>query len=303
MISVIIPTIGRPASLRRLLVSLARQTLPVDEIIVADASGSEDTQTVLQSLPSLPTTHLRVREPNAVHQRQAAIAAAKGDMFLLLDDDVELEPGCVAELDRVMHADARNVAAMAHVTNSEWPKPSPLWRAYLFLVHGIRGNAWQGRVLGPLLRYGYNPLPDGPAPIEWFGSGLTLLRRDAYDKAGGFSDFFLHRSTMHEDVDLALRVGRHGRMWFCPDARLAHYHDPAGRSTLREAAQDDMHNRALVLHRTAHRSKLSTAVLSLAFLAVEAASNAIGAVVRLKPNPGLQLLAGRLSGLRLLVRN
>ena len=40
--------------------------------------------------------------------------------------------------------------------------------------------------------------------MEWLGSGNSLIRRDAHDRAGGFSNFFLHRTTVNEDVDLGI---------------------------------------------------------------------------------------------------
>jgi GT2 family glycosyltransferase len=91
--------------------------------------------------------------------------------------------------------------------------------------------------------------------MEWLGAGHTLLRRAAYERAGGFSEFFLHRSTMNEDVDLGLKLGRVGRILLCPAARMAHMQEPDGRASVRIVAEDDLYNRYCILRHTQRRSR------------------------------------------------
>jgi GT2 family glycosyltransferase len=215
-----------------------------------------------------------------VRQREVAIAASIGEIMLLLDDDVELEPDCVAEMLRALESDPAAVAVMANFNNQAWPTPTRAWRLYLRLVHRLTDGAWQGRVIGPLLRYGFHPSPKSARRCEWFGTCNSLLRRDAFERAGGFSDFFLHRSTMNEDVDLSLRLARQGHIWFCPQARLAHFHDPGGRVSALQATEDDLFNRYHVLRRSAGRSRLPAFLLVLLFTLVEFASNLSSAITR-----------------------
>ena len=246
-ISVIVPTIGRPQSLERLLVSLVQQTQRVDEVVIADGSSTTETAEVAARSEwaerGLRVTRIPMQPPHAVRQREAAIAASSGELLLLLDDDVELEPDCVAELVDAMDSGPDVVAVMADFSNQPWPVPTRAWRLYLRLVHGLRDGAWQGRVIGPLLRFGYNPVPGTTVTMDWHGAGNTLIRRAAFVKVGGFSPFFLSRATINEDVDLALKLGRVGRILFCPKARMAHFHAPGGRLDSYQAAEDDLHNR------------------------------------------------------------
>src|SRR5438132_1597733 len=101
-VSVIVPTIGRPVSLRRMLQSLCEQTFKIHEVIVADGSGSEETAALVVDhcwrQANLHVKRVAVQPPNAVRQRAAAIAEASGKYLLLLDDDVVLEPRCVKEM-------------------------------------------------------------------------------------------------------------------------------------------------------------------------------------------------------------
>jgi GT2 family glycosyltransferase len=236
------------------------------------------------------------RPSNAVRQRTTAIADSRGSLLLLLDDDVVPEPGCVAALVACLESlDA--VAVGADFSNQDWPAPTTLWRWYLSWWHDMPNGKWQGKVVGPLLRFGYHPIPAAPAPMQWLGSGHTLIRRDAYDRAGGFSDFFLHGSTVNEDVDLGLKLGNVGAMFLCPDARMAHMHEPGGRASARIVAEDDLYNRYCVLRYTQQRSRAAAAGLTLTFFVIETLSGA-AATARAWHTDGFGArLAGRLQAL------
>lgn len=303
-ISAIVPTIGRPEALTQLLESLAAQSCTPDEVLVADGSGGSAVARVVDD-PRWAGHGLRVRRiavmpPNAVRQRQAAIAEASGSLLLLLDDDVVLEPQCVEAMARQIAAPGI-VAVTADFNNQEWSSPTTLWRWYLRWWHGLREGDWQGRVIGPLLRFGYRPSPAGPAPMEWLGSGNSLVRREAYDRAGGFSDFFLHRSTINEDVDLGLKLARVGRIVLCPSARLAHMHAPGGRVSPAVAAEDDLYNRYLILRRTQGASGGQAFALAVLYFTVETASNLLGCLLRLRTNGIGTRTAGRLRALARMV--
>lgn len=284
-ISAIVPTIGRADSLRALLESLSAQTYRVDEIIVADASGSDETR-LLVDAPQWRKLGLNVRRevvdtPNAVRQREAAIKTASGEFLLLLDDDVVLERECVAHMIDLLKTNTDVVGVAADFNNQTWPQPTKMWEWYLHYALGLRKREWQGRVVGPLLRFGYNPVPAGPAPMEWLGTGNSLIRVSAYHESGGFSDFFLHRCTINEDVDLGLKLSRIGRILFCPAARLSHHHAPQGRVTTMLAAEDDLFNRFFILHHTMGMSALRAFCMVTLYFAIETTSHFLGCVRRL----------------------
>ncbi len=297
-ISAIIPTIGRAESLSLLLDSLAAQTLCPDEVIVADASDQEEVADVVRSSDwssrGLSVRHLRIRPPNAVRQRRAAIKESRGEVLLLLDDDVVLEPDCLEKMIDALHSDPEVVAVTADFNNQTWSGPTTLWRYYLRWGCGLAEGQWQGRVIGPLLRFGYNPVPDRAVAMEWLGAGNSLIKRSAYDSVGGFSDFFLHRCTMNEDVDLGLKLCRVGRILFCPTARMSHHHAPGGRVSVAVAAEDDLYNRFLVLRLTCGRSAASANGLVVLYFLIETLSNSVGCARRLRSNGFGGRLWGRL---------
>lgn len=299
-ISVIVPTIGRVESLGVLLEALAVQTRRPDEIIVADGSSGTAVEALTRDSRwvsrGLEVRYLRVSPPNAVRQREAAIACASGTLLLLLDDDVAPEPECVAALLICLQTEGA-AAVSADFSNQSWPRPTALWRWYLGVFHGITGAQWQGKVIGPLLRFGYRPVPSVPVPMEWLGTCNTLLRRDIYDLAGGFSNFFLHRSTMNEDVDLGIKVARFGRILLCPAARLAHFQSPTGRVSARLVAEDDLFNRYVILRQTLGYSRPAALSLALVYFAFETLSG-LSATVRHRRNDAFTArCAGRLKAL------
>ncbi|MEO8677481.1 MAG: FkbM family methyltransferase [Vicinamibacterales bacterium] len=300
-ISAIVPTIGRTQSLTRLLESLAAQSRQPDEIIVADGSGTAEVEQLVAQptwvASGLNVRRIAVQPPNAVRQRVAAIADAQGEYLLMLDDDVVLEPDCVAELMAALGSDPHVVGAVADYNTQSWPMPTRAWRFYMRYVLGMKPRSWEGRVVGPLLRFGYNPTPANTAPIEWLSTCNTLVRRSAYDAAGGFSDFFLHRCTMNEDVDLGLKMSRVGALVFCPRARLGHFHAPGGRVSPRDAAEDDLYNRYFVMRRTQGRSALSAFGSACLYFVIETISNLGGAALRRRSNGAGQRLTGRLRAL------
>src|SRR5215212_6426639 len=135
-VSAIVPTIGRPESLRALLESLAAQTRSVDEVIIADASTDDATESVISAwaLTGLVVTRVAVHPPNAVRQRNIAIELSNGEYLLFLDDDVVLEPDCVAQMLAVLEAHDNVVAVTADFNNQNWPVPTRIWQLYLRYV-------------------------------------------------------------------------------------------------------------------------------------------------------------------------
>lgn len=299
-VSVIVPTIGRPASMRALLDSLAAQTAIPAEVLVADGSSNEDTARIVLdpgwSKHGLVIRHLRVAPPNAVRQRVAAIKASHGEYLLFLDDDVELDARCIEEMLRGMTSGANVVAVVADFSNQRWSGPTRAWRIYMRLVLGLRDGEWEGRVVGPLLRYGYQERRQLPATMEWIGTGNTLIMRSAYESSGGMSDFFLHRSTINEDVDLGIKLRRQGTILFWPAARLAHHHAAGGRLSVATQAEDDVYNRFQILRNTMALGPLKAFFHTLAYVLVETASNIVGCVRHGDAKVTLARISGRATG-------
>jgi GT2 family glycosyltransferase len=295
-VSAIVPTVGRVDSLNALLESLIAQTHRVDEVVIADASVDQKTLALAidPKWQGIVVHHIAVAAPNAVRQRMAAIEISSGENLLLLDDDVVLEPDCLQHMMALLETDDVVVAVTADFNNQSWPHPTRFWQLYLRHVLKLEWVSSQGRVVGPLLRFGFNPVPSSPQPMEWLGSGSSLVRRSAFITAGGFSDFFLHRCTINEDVDLGLKLRRVGRIMFCPAARMAHHHAPGGRVTKFQAAEDDLFNRFFILRRTLGLGFVRAFGLVVLYFGVETISQFLGCIRRLNFRGFVAPLTGRL---------
>src|SRR5262245_10539215 len=97
-VSVIIPTYNRTAALLQTLEDLSRQTRPPDEVFVVDQSRDDDGEPLNQEEAVSRFAGIRYiyqSESNAQKARNRAIGEARGDILLLLDDDVRMGPTLV----------------------------------------------------------------------------------------------------------------------------------------------------------------------------------------------------------------
>lgn len=98
-LSVVIPTCGRSDSLQRLLMALARQTLPADqfEVIVSLDGSTDSSREIVAQFPG-PFALRSTWRPRAGRAAacNAGIRDSRSELVVLLDDDMEPEPGCLA---------------------------------------------------------------------------------------------------------------------------------------------------------------------------------------------------------------
>lgn len=90
-ISVVIPTRNRPEQIRKVLATLAAQSLQASEIIIVDASDDalKISNELSSQYDSLPLKWL-LSEPSVCIQRNTGINAARHDWVFLCDDDIAL---------------------------------------------------------------------------------------------------------------------------------------------------------------------------------------------------------------------
>lgn len=210
-ISVVIPTYQRCAAVERALQALARQTLPVAgyEVIVS-IDGSQDGTREMVAGFRAPYTLQTIWRPNhgRASARNAGIRAARGDLILFLDDDMEASPQLLAAHQRAHGgAAARGVIGAAPVVPEEPARP---------LAEYIRAGF--ERRLAKLARSDYS------IQFNDVYTGNFSVRRATILEVGAFDEEFRHYG--HEDYELALRLLQAGvALAYSADALAYHHYD------------------------------------------------------------------------------
>lgn len=232
-ISAIIPTVGRPQLLKLCLDSLARQTVPVSEVVVVHCGDDAETPALTNdtrwSEAGLNVRYFHHRKRNCAQQRNFGIQQAEHDNLLLVDDDVEVDPRWAEELFKPIWSDPSVGATMGRLVNQPLATPTLFWRLYRTVLHGQKGFE-PGRLIGAALPNGFPTTAAQPITCEWIGGGASALRREAFESVGGFASFF-EGSSPGEDLDLGYRLSRNWKIYYVPAARCIHHQAPSGRET------------------------------------------------------------------------
>jgi GT2 family glycosyltransferase len=257
-VSAIIPTVGRPESLRVCLESLAKQTVRVAEVVIvhcgSDAETLEVTKDIRWREAGIEVRYFHHLERNCARQRNFAIEQAKHDYLLLIDDDIELDPHWVEELLKPICADSTVGATMGRLVNQPLATPTFFWRLYRRLLHGHVEGFRPGKLIGAALPNGFPITAEQPVPCEWIGGGASALRRDAFESVGGFASFFTG-SSPGEDLDLGYRVSQKWKVLYIPAARGIHHQSPSGREQSYQHQYLSMRSRFGILTITMGKSR------------------------------------------------
>lgn len=211
-ISVVIPTIGRLVTLRRVLGHLDTQTVPHEkfEVIVAADARTErvgDLDRLLEGR-SYQARRVQGELAGASGARNAGWRAARAPLLLFIDDDILPEPTLIGE-HLLWHGrhQARAVGVLGHVRWARELKVTPFMR---WLEHGIQFN--------------YPSIKGEETVWGNFYTANASVKRELVELAGGFDDVRLPYG--YEDLDLALRMHELDgfRLLYNPAARAEHVH-------------------------------------------------------------------------------
>ena len=97
--SVLVCTRDRPEELRRCLAAIARLDPAPDEVLVVDNAPHGDATRQLVASLGDPIRYLHEPFPGLDRARNRGVRAARGEILLCTDDDVEVEPGWAAHLE------------------------------------------------------------------------------------------------------------------------------------------------------------------------------------------------------------
>src|SRR5882724_10464637 len=210
--------------LRGLIDSLSGQAELANTVVVDNAS-SDDSLAWLSAAPH-PGLSLIQNTRNlgfAAACNQGA-AAVQGRYLLFVNPDCRVPADALKRMVDLL--DARPEVGMLGplVLNSDGTEqrgcrrylPDP--QRALMRVLGLHKPDQDGKVMGFDLTG--TPLPHQPVPVEAISGACLLIRRDLFEKLGGWDpEYFLHC----EDLDLCMRVKRAGQLTlFVPDVTVSH---------------------------------------------------------------------------------
>jgi cellulose synthase/poly-beta-1,6-N-acetylglucosamine synthase-like glycosyltransferase len=201
LLSVIVPTYGRPAYLRNNLISLLQQDLPPEqyEVIVVDNKPTGEVHRIIQNLePEWQRPIHYVEESNVgLHNaRHAGAKAARGETLVYVDDDAIAPSGWLRAI--LEPFEDPLVAIVGGKILPKWEAQPPKWLSqfppsYLSLLdlgEERRELRWPEGAYGCNLAIrrsvlyevgGFNPDAMGDRRLIWFrGDGESGLHRKVY---------------------------------------------------------------------------------------------------------------------------
>ena len=202
--SIVIPTYQRRETVLNTVMALRRQAHHDFEVIVVVDGSTDGTADALRTL-QVPFDLTVLEQPNrgGAAARNAGAAAARGELLLFLDDDMEAEPEMAAEHDR-SHREGADLVLGDFPVHPDSPTT--------VLSQGV--GRWSGR------RRELLATPGIEVPLVELITGQMSISRSSFERLGGFDVGFTRQGLYGcEDLDFGYRARQAGlRIVFNPDA-------------------------------------------------------------------------------------
>jgi GT2 family glycosyltransferase len=201
VVTFVIPTYRRPDALRQTLERVTVVEHPPDalEVIVVDNAGERATQQVVAAFGagSVPVRYERAPEGGAAAARNHGARVARGELLILLDDDILIEPSHVAR-----HLELRSQYGDC-VSGGDWRlsdetvtalQRTPFGRFRLELDRRYRGEEPGER------------LDSDRCEVPMLAACNLALVRDRFLELGGFDERFPYAGVEDRELSMRMRV-------------------------------------------------------------------------------------------------
>lgn len=199
--TIVVPTKNRKEDIRRALLSIRQQTLPLHVMVMDDGSTDGTLEMIASDFPEVEVRTTDVsRGPTA--QRNRGTAMAPTTIVISIDDDCEfVHPETLAR-SLVGFADPRvGLVSIPYID--------------VLIDPNVQGNA---------------PTPNEAYMASTFRGCSYAVRKDVFQEVGGYRESLLIDG---EEDDLAIRLLDHGYMVLAGDAPPVHHYASPRRETRR----------------------------------------------------------------------
>lgn len=214
-VSVITPTYNREKDVIALLHALEKQTFHDIEFIIVDNASTDDTKDEVIGYyedSSIPVKLICLeRNLMAAGGRNAGMKAARGNYFLLIDNDNIPAPDMIEQLLKVFHI-KKNVGFAA---------PVSLNGDKIWMLSG-KHDLWTSRPvpLGSGISYKANRNKINYLYETYLSPNASMIKREVYENVGGFDRRYF---AMYEESDFGYRIYKKGyKMYICTKAVTHH---------------------------------------------------------------------------------
>lgn len=191
----------------------AADGIEIEKIVVDNASKDGSVGIIQVQQPDTQIIELQENCGFSIGMN-VGLRAASGEYILLLNSDIEPEPGSVSKMLGFMHAnsDIGLVApllfnAEGNLSRSVLMQPA-IWQIFLPVIIKLRHKLWHRRI------------GDKPLDVEATEGAAIMISRKTLEQAGGLDeDFFFYA----EIVEWCMRIRERGlRVVILPMARMKH---------------------------------------------------------------------------------
>jgi len=225
--SVIIPTLGRPQELKKMLLSLLEQGILPNEVIIVDQSIDNTSELMVKKMfnnssesksEKIVLKYIHDRNiTGAAQARNRGQEEATSDIVFFFDDDVFLEPNYIEEVIKIYEKYPYIDGVGGVITNYSMNFSSKLFHKVFF--RGAFADKRLSLYVGSN-KYHFVELVE----TRMMGGGVMSVKREILNKYR--FDERLWGYSFGEDIDFSFRVSERHKLVISPKAKL--YHESLG---------------------------------------------------------------------------
>lgn len=224
-ISAVIPTCEKQWDEGMTIRSMPSLLRKPDEIIVIIDWSEEKVEE--RHMWGIPVRVVYTQERGAAGKRNLGYRVTEGEGVLFVDDDIELKPNCIEQMEKSLQSDDKIGAVGAFIENQPFRDPG-IYSIFVWsLMSSLKLRYFSGRCFGPLINIWPKREANGEIfqQTDWVSIACVLYRKEALP-IPPFKSFFQGYSFL-EDVTLSTEVASRWKVGMARDALVTHHSKPA----------------------------------------------------------------------------